>query len=108
MAKYIDSGKLLKAVEKELENLEPPRKKGKSNIEYSMGRFETERAFRFCLFLAECEDVAPVVHAHWRWMLNYDVVCSNCQYVLPSGSPVSDFRFCPWCGAKMDEKEGNL
>ena len=49
-------------------------------------------------------DVAPVVHAHWRWMPNYDVICTKCQYVLPSGSPVSDFRFCPYCGAKMDEE----
>lgn len=48
-------------------------------------------------------DVAPVIHAHWRWMPNHDVICSKCQYVLPSGSPVSDFRFCPYCGAKMDE-----
>lgn len=46
----------------------------------------------------------PIVHAHWRWMPNHDVICSKCQYVLPSGSPVSDFRFCPWCGAKMDKE----
>lgn len=53
-------------------------------------------------------EVAPVAHAHWKWMPNYDVICTKCQYVLPSGSPVSDFRFCPYCGSKMDEKEGNL
>lgn len=50
-------------------------------------------------------DVAPVIHAHWRWMLNHDVICTKCQYVLPSGSPVSDFCFCPYCGAKMDGDE---
>ena len=49
------------------------------------------------------EDVTPVIHAQWRWMRNNDVICTKCQYVLPNSSPVSDFWFCPHCGATIDE-----
>ena len=55
-------------------------------------------------------DVAPVVHAHWIDSPNIMecVVCSNCfsddlsaQVVAP---PPADYKFCPSCGAKMDEE----
>ena len=56
-------------------------------------------------------DVAPVVHGRWvdrivdeneviqPWMKRY--YCSEC---LEGGSQ-SWFKFCPNCGAKMDEEE---
>ena len=58
------------------------------------------RLIDYCLL----DDLKPVVHAHWRRTLNYNAICTNCQYVLPSGSPVSYFRFCPYCGAIIDEE----
>ena len=51
---------------------------------------------------APTEDVQPVVHA--RWIKN-DIPnselskCTNCGYDLGAWS----FKYCPNCGAKMDE-----
>ena len=48
-------------------------------------------------------DVAPVRHGRWEYGDYYDIgdVCSEClwdsQMVQPS------YRYCPNCGAKMDE-----
>ena len=51
---------------------------------------------------APTADVAPVVHAHWV----VDRYCSHCDcdihdYDIYSKIP----KYCPECGAKMDEKE---
>ena len=49
-------------------------------------------------------DVAPVRHGRWETGYFHDRVCSCCLH------PDNDLeerahRFCPHCGAKMDEKE---
>lgn len=48
-------------------------------------------------------DVAPVVHAHWKnvkRVLNSEWgECSNCDRCHEVT------RYCPYCGAKMDESE---
>lgn len=52
------------------------------------------------------EDVAPVIHA--RWVLYHDetnmtygsYACTNCKTI----QGLSKYRFCPYCGAKMDEE----
>lgn len=59
------------------------------------------------------EDVAPVIHAHWipcnpelgDSCDNYK--CSACGEIrfLSLGTPLEDgFKYCPACGAKMDEE----
>ena len=61
---------------------------------------------------ATIEEVAPVVHAHWRENLTCDTYqtnleCSYCQYDFDIDNDILDmFKYCPHCGAKMDEKEG--
>lgn len=51
---------------------------------------------------AETEDVAPVVHAHWKE--DGEVcVCSNCGEEHAWGGYRADY--CDVCGAKMDEGE---
>lgn len=55
---------------------------------------------------APAENVAPVVHAHWIDVDANDPFllhgkCSHCGYEQWIRS---DLRFCPNCGAKMDEK----
>lgn len=58
--------------------------------------------------ILECvplEDVAPVIHAHWYhkphvWGVDY---CSNCDFELH----INDTKYCPSCGAKMDEEVEN-
>lgn len=50
-------------------------------------------------------DVAPVVHGRWtitKGMLE-NAVCSNCG--IHFQSYYEAYRYCPNCGAKMDEKE---
>ena len=48
------------------------------------------------------EDVAPVVHAHWVYYKPYGGEhCSNCG----TPRPLIVAKYCPHCGAIMDEKE---
>jgi NAD-dependent SIR2 family protein deacetylase len=67
-------------------------------------------------------DAVPVVHAHWNCIENvfsYEGTfggyeCSHCHKMFlddmceNNGSEMvdarEDFKFCPFCGAKMDEK----
>ena len=47
-------------------------------------------------------DVAPVVHAEWRYVgSNWE--CSNCLFPVYSKSKF--YRYCPQCGARMDGEE---
>lgn len=55
-------------------------------------------------------EAKPVVHAHWKeWYPPKEFIltgeerlyiCSNCDAKY---SNVENNRFCPWCGAQMDE-----
>lgn len=43
---------------------------------------------------------------HGRWLYDEgDVVCSECDGIVPGEIEYIRYKFCPWCGAKMDEKE---
>ena len=44
-------------------------------------------------------DVVPVVHGRWERHTNASVQCSVCGGVV-----LMRFKFCPNCGAKMDER----
>ena len=49
-------------------------------------------------------DVAPVVHAEWRYVgSNWE--CSNCLFPVYSKSKF--YRYCPQCGARMDGGESD-
>ncbi|MDT3387709.1 MAG: hypothetical protein LIR46_08125 [Bacteroidota bacterium] len=57
-------------------------------------------------------DVAPVIHA--KWVQDYITAdghmtyhCSECGcYLKPKHSePLNSFRWCSYCGAKMDKEE---
>lgn len=53
------------------------------------------------------ETLLPLRHGHWiqavhnRWF-SY-IKCSKCKRYLRDIHP-SDYKFCPYCGAKMDEE----
>lgn len=54
-------------------------------------------------------DVAPVIHARWidngRGGYDWAFYCSHCGWI--DGYPFEDrHKYCPNCGAKMDESEG--
>lgn len=60
-------------------------------------------------------DAEPVVHGRWEVMLDYPgndgvFVCSNCKeaWILNGGTPAqNNMNYCPRCGAKIDEKDGD-
>lgn len=58
----------------------------------------------------ETEDVAPVVHAHWKEYVDVGgaiyIECSACGLIwwLDEGTAEdNEMYYCPKCGAKMDE-----
>lgn len=75
----------------------------------------TQHEIFFLLELEPSEDVEPVRHAHWYFDPDKSIgcgitvggmFCSNCGGDCPTGShPYRDFKYCPHCGAKMDEEE---
>lgn len=54
---------------------------------------------------AEVKDVKPVIHAHWVALSSgVDCVCNNCSHYWIARDEKYDFKFCPNCGAIMDEE----
>lgn len=49
-------------------------------------------------------DAAPVVHGHWKYVEDDVYTCYKCS---ACGSTLAGdkSRYCPGCGAKMDEEE---
>ena len=74
-----------------------------------------ERLKKFCIDTVNnvsAADVAPVVHAHWIRFKERDscyihMRCSACSAYWSDPSHSDYFRYCPNCGAKMDEEEHN-
>ena len=56
----------------------------------------------WCPLIEVSADVAPVVHGRWNW--TGSVVWWKCSVCECEG--YENFKFCPHCGAKMDESEG--
>ncbi len=57
---------------------------------------------------AESVDVAPVVHAHWEESFNGKIRCCpicGTDFDATFHDIDTGWRYCPNCGAKMDEKE---
>ena len=61
---------------------------------------ELERDFYIFPKDTKPTDVAPVVHAHWEHKGWFDNECSICHSHYPA-----TYKYCPNCGAKMDESE---
>lgn len=55
-------------------------------------------------------DVVPVIHAHWIESKTFEehrimLMCSHCTSVYDIDKPKKImYRYCPHCGAKMDEE----
>ena len=58
-----------------------------------------------CIRYMDAADVAPVVHGRWLCGDYYDIgdVCSECDWDSQMTHP--SYRYCPNCGARMDEGE---
>ena len=58
--------------------------------------------------LQEAADVAPVVHGRWEENEKLDEgfwTCSACGFVSEATAAPSLYRYCPYCGARMDGTE---
>lgn len=58
-----------------------------------------------CIRYMDATDVAPVRHGRWLCGDYYDIgdVCSECDWDSQMTHP--SYRYCPNCGARMDEVE---
>lgn len=53
-------------------------------------------------------DVAPVVHGRWIRKPHWCVSCSYCgKCTHDYEGEVESYNYCPNCGAKMDERDGD-
>lgn len=70
-------------------------------------RFQRAEGINWCrntLNNAPTVDVVPVVHASW----SDGLVCSECKCGIMEycyEEPISEFPYCPFCGARMDGAE---
>ena len=63
--------------------------------------------FEAAILKIQFADVAPVIHARWE-KRGSSWYCTHCGigYRITCGNiPASRHKYCPNCGAKMDEKE---
>ena len=55
-------------------------------------------------------DVVEVRHSYWQCsnvrMSSRDITCRYCHRTETINNGNEDFDYCPHCGAKMDEKDG--
>lgn len=49
-------------------------------------------------------DVVQVRHARWERYSGITIRCSRCEYVIHDWR-LSECKYCPNCGAKMDREE---
>lgn len=50
----------------------------------------------------------PVKHGRWEEHICFDDgfwICSNCKFVSQATAAPKLYRYCPNCGAKMDEED---
>ena len=63
-----------------------------------------------CLEDTPAADVVEVRHSYWQCsnvrMSSRDITCRYCHRTETISNGEEDFEYCPHCGAKMDEKDG--
>ena len=102
MPKYINLETTLAGIENVLRE--------KSDKKDSLAYFAL-RLFAETLKQAPTADVVEVKHGKWKWFAHNSKtrtcsVCNISQTVNVYNNTVM-FRYCPYCGAKMDLKEGD-
>lgn len=56
----------------------------------------------------ETIDYTPVKHGRWMGTFRYGYYCSNCKrtvHGLHKEELIESYRYCPYCGARMDMEE---
>ena len=60
------------------------------------------------IFSAPIADVVEVVHGKWekeKWTDTYQHICSVCSATSRVHPQSCEYKYCPYCGAKMDGDE---
>ena len=100
MPRYIDAENISNRINLTIKEL------SKDPIKYafSVDNLET---YLFMINEEKAEDVAPVIHANWIYDKLAGVAeCSNCKYCIDTfydSIAIGDYKYCPNCGAVMDE-----
>ena len=95
MSRYIDADDLIKTLEEKLKE----------------GIFQSYvlSACRGAINKQPTADVVKVVHGEWSRTNNrpktYIRRCSVCNMESYNCLSEKEYNYCPWCGAKMDEKK---
>ena len=106
MARYIDAEKIQSLLEEEIEGC------GNPTADDNPIAYGTTLGLKMALSYAKTlptADAAPVVHAHWQQgisgMYAGKCACSECTRTIKGKLEdiEADCKFCPYCGAKMDE-----
>lgn len=92
--KYLDSEKVIMLLRKDLICKYP------SSFSFGLWAAADEIA------KMDGEDVRPVVRGKWEVGGMFDDIgrCSCCHYMFPVDTAMTEFRFCPNCGADMREE----
>ena len=117
MAEYIDKGTLYEKIA-ELEELARNRYLDTPSNSPAYPRYMAQMQERTALkhLIADftVADVAPVRHGYWVGTgdgyadgeLVYDMwACSECGFDADGADEKPDWKYCPNCGARMDEEE---
>ena len=85
---------------------------------YTLGARNQYDSNRLAIETVPSVDAVPVVHGRWKAvtedMVTYKRICSCCgkeaPYDMRDEDPLSEgyymlYPYCPWCGAKMEDKK---
>ncbi len=102
MAEYIEREATIASIE----NVLRERTDEKSSLAYLAFAMFTE-----LLKIAPTADVVEVKHGEWQFNYNEhrhltSCSCSVCKRSVKEHAPYIGYVICPYCGAKMDLKEG--
>lgn len=109
MARYIDAEKLGHLM------YENAFKKDTDLQRWDNGCWIRYKLFEQVVKRTPTEDVKPVKRAYWKeepsymeedGSVEYHITCSNCNELYTiMGWQKGDYKYCPNCGAKMEEEE---
>lgn len=65
---------------------------------------EAKKTFDTIIDVQPTVDAEPVRHGHWIYDFSSPLKCSSCGIKSKANEITlrTDFKFCPYCGAKMD------
>ncbi len=100
MSEYIEREKVYEIINASLNEI--PKLKELFSEDYIRGCQTTLGIVTSDIQNVPAADVAPVVHGHWEYDSETFNICSACKRRLDD---MRGYKYCPVCGAKMDEEE---